>query len=147
MRHTPEAGAVCGNSARTDLRGGRGVNLRPYRNNMTIWPRVELVTSYAGASGAVVDALLAPNTNPSVTLAPLRGLVVAGTGNGTVHKDLESALLRAQAQGIKVVRATRCAAGRVLSAPPGGSVRRFEDSQGLSPVKARIALMLALLAN
>ena len=32
MRHTPEAGAVCGNSARTDLRGGRGVNLRPYRN-------------------------------------------------------------------------------------------------------------------
>ena len=33
MRHTPEAGAVCGNSARTDLRGGRGVNLRPYRNN------------------------------------------------------------------------------------------------------------------
>ena len=36
MRHTPEAGAVCGNSARTDLRGGRGVNLRPYRN---IWLR------------------------------------------------------------------------------------------------------------
>ena len=32
MRHTPEAGAVCGNSARTDLRGGRRVNLRPYRN-------------------------------------------------------------------------------------------------------------------
>ena len=33
MPHIPEAGAVCGNSARTDLRGGRGVNLRPYRNN------------------------------------------------------------------------------------------------------------------
>jgi hypothetical protein len=33
MRHIPEAGAVCGNSARTDLRGGRGVNLRSYRNN------------------------------------------------------------------------------------------------------------------
>ena len=30
-RHIPEAGAVCGNSARTDLCGGRG-NLRPYRN-------------------------------------------------------------------------------------------------------------------
>ena len=24
MRHIPEAGAVCGNSARTDLCGGRG---------------------------------------------------------------------------------------------------------------------------
>ena len=33
MRHTPEAGAVCGNPARTDLRGGLGVNLRSYRNN------------------------------------------------------------------------------------------------------------------
>jgi len=33
MRHTPEAGAVCGNPARTDLRGGRGANLRPYRNS------------------------------------------------------------------------------------------------------------------
>ncbi len=33
MRHIPEAGAVCGNPARTDLRGGRGVNLRSYRNN------------------------------------------------------------------------------------------------------------------
>lgn len=36
MRHTPEAGAVCGNSARTDLRGGRGVNLRPYRNRLSL---------------------------------------------------------------------------------------------------------------
>lgn len=111
------------------------------------WPRVELVMNYAGASGAIVDALLAQNSHPSVTLAPLRGLVVAGTGNGTVHEDLEAALLRAQAQDIRVVRATRCAAGKVLSAPPGGHAGHFEDSQGLSPVKARIALMLALLAS
>jgi len=33
MRHIPEAGAVCGNSARTDLRGGQGVNLCSYRNS------------------------------------------------------------------------------------------------------------------
>ena len=32
MRHIPEAGAVCGNSARTDLCGGAGGDLRPYRN-------------------------------------------------------------------------------------------------------------------
>ena len=29
MRHIPEAGAVCGNPARTDLRGGRGVTFVP----------------------------------------------------------------------------------------------------------------------
>jgi len=29
MRHIPEAGAVCGNSARTDLRGGRGATSVP----------------------------------------------------------------------------------------------------------------------
>ena len=29
MRHIPEAGAVCGNSARTDLCGGRGVTSVP----------------------------------------------------------------------------------------------------------------------
>jgi protocatechuate 3,4-dioxygenase beta subunit len=29
MRHIPEAGAVCGNTARTDLRGGQGVTSVP----------------------------------------------------------------------------------------------------------------------
>ena len=29
MRHIPEAGAVCGNSARTDLCGGQGVTFVP----------------------------------------------------------------------------------------------------------------------
>ena len=42
MRHIPEAGAVCGNSARTDLRGGRGVNLRSYRNNR-IFRRLQIL--------------------------------------------------------------------------------------------------------
>lgn len=100
------------------------------------WPRVEIVMNYAGASGAIVDALLS-----QAGAAPLRGLVVAATGNGTVHQALEAALLRARAAGVKVVRATRCASGRVLPTP--GSV--FPDSQGLSPVKARVALMLALM--
>ena len=112
-----------------------------------VWPRVDIVMSFAGASGAMVDTLLATASHPSnaglpVTVsAPMRGLVVAGTGNGTVHCDLEAALLRAQEAGIVVVRATRCTQGRVL--PISGSA--IADSDGLSPVKARIALMLALL--
>lgn len=103
---------------------------------LTSWPRVEVVMNYAGASGAVVQALLAPSVN-----APVRGLVVAGTGNGSVHCDLTAALLQAQADGVRVVRATRCTRGRVLSTPGNALL----DSQGLSPVKARVALMLALL--
>lgn len=105
------------------------------------WPRVEIVMNYAGASGAIVDALLSQGGAQCPDAQPLRGLVVAATGNGTVHQDLEAALLRAQAAGVKVILATRCASGRVLPTPGNA----FPDSQGLSPVKARVALMLALM--
>ena len=109
--------------------------------NVKFWPRVEVLMNHAGASGSMVDALLAQAA--AGYLDPVRGSVVAATGNGTIHHELEAALLRAQAAGIKVVRATRCAQGRVL--PVAHS--RFADSQGLSPVKARIALILSLLSS
>ncbi|MFN3569538.1 MAG: asparaginase [Polaromonas sp.] len=98
------------------------------------WPRVEIVMNYAGADGRAVRALVADG---------VQGLVVAGTGNGTLHHALEAALLAAQAGGVRVVRATRCLEGRVLS--KAGDT--LADSQGLSPVKARVALLLALLAS
>ena len=88
--------------------------------------------SHAGARAQAVDALVH---------AGVRGLVVACTGNGTIHHALEAALLRAQQAGVRVVRATRCAEGQVLPKP--GDV--LSDSQGLSPVKARVALLLDLL--
>jgi L-asparaginase len=106
------------------------------------WPRVEIVMNYAGASGAIVEALLSPSGAAGPELTPVRGLVVAATGNGTIHRDLESALLKAQSAGVKIVRASRCTNGRVL--PALGSL--FPDSHGLSPVKARVALMLTLMA-
>ena len=95
-------------------------------------PRVEIVMNYAGASGATVLALTAQG---------VQGLVVAATGNGTLHHALEAALLQAQEDGVKVVRATRCTNGRVLSMPDS----KIPDSDGLSPVKARVAMMLELL--
>jgi len=97
------------------------------------WPRVEIVMSHAGASGATVDALVRDG---------VAGLVVAGTGNGTVHHALEEALLRAREQGVAVRRASRCVQGRVLPSPGD----RLPAADGLSPVKARIALMLELMA-
>jgi L-asparaginase len=105
--------------------------------NIQRWPRVEIVMNYAGVSGFVVDALL----HASQETDALRGLVVSGTGNGTIHQDLIAALRRAKVQGVRVVRSTRCANGRVLSTENP----EFEDSRGLSTVKARIALMLELM--
>jgi L-asparaginase len=105
--------------------------------NIGLWPRVEIVTSHVGGSGFVVDALLRAAQENDF----LRGLVVSGTGNGTIHLDLIAALRRAKAQGVRVVRSSRCANGRVLSTENS----EFEDSRGLSTFKARIALMLELM--
>jgi len=96
------------------------------------WPWVEIVTSTAGARPEAVDALVA---------AGVQGLVVACTGNGSVHQALQQALLRAQDRGVQVWRSTRCERGRIVLAR--GEVDPLVSP--LSPVKARISLMLALL--
>jgi L-asparaginase len=101
-------------------------------------PLVELLTSHADADGDMVRALLVRPTE-----RPLRGLVVAGTGNGSVNQPLEDALVEAQAGGVRVVRTTRCARGTVLERPG----HALPEISGLSPVKARLALALALLAD
>ena len=103
------------------------------------WPRVEIVMSHAGATGAVIDALMAHGAQDAV--GPVRGLVLAATGNGTLHHGIEAAAGRARASGIKILRATRCVNGRIL--PRGDDA--WPDAGGLSPVKARITLMLELM--
>jgi L-asparaginase len=107
--------------------------------NVKHWPRVEIVMNYVGASGAIIDALLL--SNQSNIESPVQGLVVAATGNGTVHHELETALRKAVLAGVKVVLSTRCAEGRIVPR----AAQSFLDFHGLSPVKARVALMLALL--
>jgi L-asparaginase len=95
------------------------------------WPRVEIVLNHAGAYGRIVDALVADG---------VQGVVVAGTGNGTLHHALEAALRRAEAVGVEVLRSTRCAAGPVIGEGVGAS------AGSLSPWQARVELMLRLLA-
>ena len=106
------------------------------------WPEVEIIVSHAGATGTVVQALVAQG---------VRGLVVATTGNGSVHHVLEAALRAAMAKGVAVLRATRCTSGRIVVAAGDGAQTQqaqqtLPDAGGLSPVKARVALMLALLS-
>lgn len=98
------------------------------------WPRVEIVLSHAGASGAIVDALVAQGA---------QGIVAAGTGNGTLHHALEAALIRAQAQGVAVRRATRVADGPLREADPSG----LPCGAAASAVQVRIELMLELMTG
>ena len=98
------------------------------------WPAVEIVTSHAGAGGAIVRALQATG---------VQGLVVAATGNGSVHRELEAALLDAQRAGVEVVRSTRCGNGRVLAQADAA----LASADDLTPAKARVELMLRLIAR
>ena len=102
-------------------------------------PRVEILFSHAGARGTLIDALLAERTQGAP--GGIRGLVLAATGNGTLHHEIEQAAARAQAAGVRVIRATRCPQGRILP-KPGDPI---PDAGALNPVKARVALMLELM--
>ncbi len=102
-------------------------------------PRVAWVTSHADADGSQVRALLAYGASHPDAMP--QGLVVAGTGNGTLHQALEAALLEAQALGVQVRRSTRCARGRVVPGAEGA----LADTHGLAPAKVRIALALELM--
>jgi L-asparaginase len=103
------------------------------RLDLTALPRVEIIYSYAGADGALVDAAVA---------AGARGLVSAGFAPGSPTPDQRAAFERAAKSGIVVVQCSR-ATGRVA---PRRRLRESGIVAGLdfSPQKARILLMLAL---
>ena len=107
--------------------------------NIQLWPRVEILHSHAQADGYIVEALLGHMAQTGI--APLRGLVVAGTGNGTLGAALEAALLQASARGILVWRVSRCAFGKV-SPTPHDALPCVAD---LGAAKARVAMVLELL--
>jgi len=96
------------------------------------WPRVEILFSHAGSTGDTVRALCRDGS--------VRGLVIACTGNGTLNEALEPALLELEAQGVSVLRSLRCGDGRILPVPAD----RWPHADDLSPVKARVELMIRL---
>jgi L-asparaginase len=104
------------------------------------WPLVDIVTSHGGADGRVVDLLCG---------AGVHGIVVAATGNATIHQDLEAALLRAHARGVAVLVATRVGSGPLLAVKPQaqGERQALPIASLLSPAQARVELLLRLLAD
>jgi L-asparaginase len=108
-----------------DVRGRKGL------------PRVDIVYSYAGADGMLVDALAERRPD---------GMVLVGFGGGSYPGAFFEAGRRAVQAGIPVVLATRSWNGRVVATPrleSGG----FLVCDDLMPQKARILLMLALTAT
>jgi L-asparaginase len=96
--------------------------------------RVDILYSYAGADGALVDAAVA---------AGAKGLVSAGFAPGSPTPSQRAAFERAAEAGVVVVQCSRAFSGRVA---PRRRLRESGIVAGLdfSPQKARILLMLAL---
>jgi L-asparaginase len=123
LNHVPRRGAA--------LRGRfAGVDLRALQ-------RVDMVISYQGADGALVDAAVA---------AGARGIVSAGTGAGYPTPLEVEALERASAAGVVVMQASRVGAGRVPPVP-ALVARGWVAAGDLPSWKARILLRLALAAG
>ena len=101
-------------------------------------PRVEIVCSHADADGWLVRAMLA---HAQTSARPLKGIVVAGTGHGTLHEGLTQALREATQQGITVWRSSRVARGGVLEREGD----EWPAVPHLTAAQARVALTLSLL--
>jgi L-asparaginase len=104
--------------------------------DITALPRVDIIYSYGGADGALVEAAVK---------AGARGLVSAGFAPGSPSPAQQSAFVEAARSGIVVVQCSR-ATGRV--APR----RRLRETgivagEDLTPQKARILLMLMLMTT
>ena len=112
---------------------GESLGLARISRPVERWPRVEVVMNHVAADGALVRAL--------GTLG-VQGLIVAGTGNGTLSAGLDAALRQAHAAGVTVWRSTRCGAGPVMDLPG-----LLPSAGALSPVKARVEMILALLGD
>ncbi len=98
-------------------------------------PRVDIVYSYAGADGVMVDAAMAAGAS---------GIIHAGTGNGSIHMNTEPALIRARKRGAAIVRSSRIPGANTVQSLKKWSDMGFLNAGFLNPQKSRILLMLAL---
>ncbi|AEI39711.1 asparaginase [Paenibacillus mucilaginosus] len=96
--------------------------------------RVDIVYSHANDDRVMVDAAVS---------AGAKGIIHAGTGNGSVHEKTLPGLQDAIKKGVVVVRGTRVPEG-IVTREKIDDDNTFVVSDNLSPQKARILLMLAL---
>ena len=105
--------------------------------NVTKMPRVDVIFASLDMSPQLIDADVAGG---------VKGIVIAGVGNGNMNKASVDAAANAVKKGVVVVRSSRVPTGVV-----GRNVELDDDKLGfvasdeLNPQKARILLTLALL--
>ncbi len=98
-------------------------------------PRVDVVVSYVGADGRMIEAAAA---------AGAKGIVSAATGAGRPTPKEDEAFDRVyKEKGVIMCLCSRVASGRVVRSP-GLAKRGFVAGDNLQPWKARVLLALAL---
>lgn len=98
-------------------------------------PKVDILYTYSNdGSGVAAKALFENGT---------QGLVIAGSGAGSIHKNQKEVLKDLIKKGLKVVVSTRVVAGSVAINKDDQNLG-FISAQNLNPQKARVLLMLAL---
>ena len=101
---------------------------------VTVLPRVPIVADYAGSDGEMLRSLLGRD---------VAAVVVQAFGGGRASPEVRRAAAEVAEAGVPVLMASRVPEGRVMSS--AGSVERGILVAGdLSPHKARVVLMLAL---
>jgi L-asparaginase len=101
-----------------------------------VLPRVDVLLTYQGASGDLIDAAIQQGA---------RGIVLAAGGAGALTPSQTDAAQRAARAGLPVVVSSRTGAGRVTALTP--AQLPLIAAGDLAPVKARLVLMLALARN
>ncbi|AKG37913.1 L-asparaginase [Paenibacillus durus ATCC 35681] len=103
-------------------------------SNLTELPQVDILYEYQNNGSYLYDAAIN---------AGAKGIVVAGSGNGSLSTASEKGAAKAVSKGVAVVRSTRTGSG-VVTHSANDDKSGFVSSDSLNPQKARILLMLAL---
>jgi L-asparaginase len=102
---------------------------------VTTLPRVDIMMFYQGASSDLLQAAVD---------AGAKGIVIAVAGADLTGGSLASGIGYAERQGVIVVAATRTGSGRIAALPTNRLREGMIGGEDLTPLKARILLMLAL---
>lgn len=98
-------------------------------------PKVDILYTYSNDGSAIAAKALFDNGT--------KGIVVAGSGAGSIHEDQKNTLKELIKQGLDVVVSSRVAAGCVAVSDADKKLG-FISAEDLNPQKARVLLMLAL---
>lgn len=105
-------------------------------SNINSLPQVDIVYGYANMNTVALDAFVA---------AGAKGIIHAGTGDGSVAAQVKPGLIAVRKKGTIVVRGSRVGQGILArNGEANDDELDFVVSDTLNPQKARILLMLAL---